>query len=163
MTNIPDEHGELIVQKTQLGPVDPRDSRTVWQIFVDGLRQTIGLKPIYLAERWAAAKVRQEEVDAESRLLAAKANYELAMAQIRRMDRESESKQNVDEAVVDYLRSKTMSPEIMRAAIAQLRNAYSQSPEQALENLLNVIQKIEQHGGTVEFDLLREAKEDDER
>lgn len=152
MTDFPDDN-ELVVQKTNLSPIDPRDSRNRWQRFIDGLRQTIGLKPIHLAERWAEAKVRQEEVDAEVRLLAAKANYELAMAQIHKMEREGESKQDVDGAIADFIRQQSGSPEIVISMVKNLRDASSQSPEEALEHLQDVVKRIEFQGGDVELDL----------
>ena len=117
------------------------------------MRQTIGLKPIHLAERWAEAKVRQEEVDAEARMLAAKANYELAMAQIRKMEREGQSKQDVDGAIADFIRQQSGSPEIVMSVLKNLRDASSQSPKEALEHLQDVIKKIEFQGGDVELDL----------
>ena len=156
MTELPDDN-ELVVQKTNLSPIDPRDSRNGWQKFVDGLRQTIGLKPIHLAERWAEAKVRQEEVDAETRMLAAKANYELAMAQIRKMEREGQSKQDVDGAIADFIRQQSSSPEIVMSILKNLRDASSQPPEEALEHLQDVIKKIEFQGGDVELDLPDES------
>lgn len=152
MNEFPDDN-ELVVQNTNLSPIDPRDSRSGWQKFVDGLRQTIGLKPIHLAERWAEAKVRQEEVDAEARLLTAKANYELAMAQIRKMEREGQSKQEVDGAIADFIRQQSASPETVMSAVRHLRDASSQSPDEALEHLQDVIKKIEFQGGDVELDL----------
>ena len=152
MTNSPEDQDKVVVQSTQLAPIDPNDSRSVWRRFVDGVRQTIGLKPVYLAERWAEAKVRQEEIDAESASLAAKANYELAMALVRKMERESESQQELDSAVADYIRSQTDSPDIVLSVIKNLRNSKSQSSEETLEYLRDVTKRIEFQGGTVEIE-----------
>lgn len=152
MTEFPNDN-ELVVQKANLSPIEQSDSRNGWQKFIDGVRQTIGLKPIHLAERWAEAKVRQEEVDSEARMLAAKANYELAMAQVRKMEREGQSKQDVDGAIADFIRQQSGSPEIVMSILKNLRDASSQSPEEALGHLQDVIKKIEFQGGDVELDL----------
>ena len=132
---------------------DARDSRSGWQKFIDGLRQSVGLKPLYLAERWAEAKVRQEEIDAEARLLEAKANYELAMAEVRKMEREGQSKQQIDEAIAGFIRSQTDTPEIVLSIIQNLSDASTLAPGEALANLEDVIKRIELHGGAVEVDL----------
>jgi hypothetical protein len=62
-------------------PADTRSSPSCWAKFVDALRRTIGLKPIHLVERWAEAKIRQEDATTDAKLLAAMADYERAKAE----------------------------------------------------------------------------------
>ena len=71
-----------------VGPLKPagrRGSPSRWTWLIDALRRIIGLKPLYLAERWADAKVRQEEATADAKLLAAKADYERVMAESQKL------------------------------------------------------------------------------
>lgn len=154
MSIVPQDGNELVVQRTDLEPTDPKDSRKLWQRFIDALRTTIGLKPIYLAERWAIAKVRQEEADADARLLAAKAHYELAMAEARRIELEAQAKYTKDMAEADRIRIlNELAQNASNQLVADILNAHSQSPEETLEYLSRVIQQISLHGGTVEIDL----------
>lgn len=153
MTAPPDDTNELIIHKTQLSPDDPKDKRTTWQKFVDGLRQTIGLKPLRLVERWAEARVRKDEVETELRLLEAKGKYEFLMARVRKMDRESLSAQGLTEAKADFIRSKSTLSGDVPDALKTLIDSASSDPADTLEELKDVIRRIEIQGGTVEFDL----------
>ena len=164
MSNVPPDKGELVVHKTELEPIDPGDSRSAWLKFVDGLRHTIGLKPLYLAERWTEAKVRQEEADADTRLLAAKAEYELAMAQARSLELAAQGKLARDVAEAGLLRAQANAIDMAsNNVVAELMQSASADPSEALENLKSVIEQIKMLGGNVGIDLLDVQDKDEEK
>ncbi len=149
MSLTPQSENRAVVQRTELQPLDPKDSRSRWQRFVDFLRQNIGLKPLYLAERYAEAKVRQEEakarqeeVDADVRLLQAKVDYERALVEAEKMRRESAGK-----------RAKDVAQAGLTKAVTRLINAGELDCVEAIEELQAIIQRIQSQGGLVEFEL----------
>ena len=158
-----EEREELVVQRTDLQPADVRDSRTRWDKFIDVLRTTVGMKPLYLAERWALAKVRQEEADADARLLAARATYEQAMAEARRIELEAESHFEKSMAEAEYMRLRS---DLIRSATnplaSELLAATTQDTTELLARLEDVMNRIELHGGTVEIDLPSDSSDEGE-
>ncbi len=149
MSTFPNE-GELVVQRNDLEPTDPKDHRSLWAKFIDSLRQSIGFRPVYLAERWAVAKVRQEEVDADARLYAAKAQYELAMAQVHKIELEAEA--SYEKGMAEAYQIRTAS-NVSQRVVSELLDAKKRTPEEALEYLEDVMNRIRMAGGTVEIDL----------
>ena len=122
--------------------------------FIDSLRQTVGLKPLYLAERWAVAKVRQEEVNVDATLLAAKAQYELATAEARRIELEAQAKYEKSMAEAERIRIfNELAATASSSLVANILSANTQTPDGALHNLMQVIQQIHMHGGMVEMEL----------
>jgi hypothetical protein len=153
MSFVPQDENQLVVQRTDMVPIDTKDSRGRWQRFIDGLRQHIGLKPLNLSERWAEAKVRQEEVGAEARLLAAKADYELKMAQARQIEVETNGLQAKNQASVEKLRAEASASDASARLVNELLDARKNGTDAALENLSLSITQIQLHGGSVEFGL----------
>jgi len=148
--------GELVVQRTELEPLGPSDSQSIWKNFIDGIRVTIGLKPLYLAERWVVAKVRQEEVDADARLLSAKADYEKAAAEARAIELEAEAthaKGMAEARLIERASSKM---------VTDLIGSRNVDPAAAFDYLASVIQQIEAYGGVIEFELPDTKINDDE-
>ncbi len=107
MSLLPSKEPGTVVQQTQLGPSDPKDERNWWHKFVNFLRQNIGLKPLYLAERFAEARVRKEEVEAEKTLLEAKSIYEMTVATAKKIELESEGQYAKDMAVAESIKANT--------------------------------------------------------
>lgn len=163
MSVVPPNESEVIVSRTDLRSVDPNESRPVWKRFLDAVRQTVGLKPLYLAERWTTARVRQEEVDADARLLVAKATYELAMAEARRIELEAKGKFAKDTADAEYVRTHT---EILRDTLGRATSPLAaelldrRSPAEAAEYVNDMIRQIHLHGGCVEIQLPQSPSED---
>ena len=123
--NTPNSENEIAVARTTVGPENPQDSRSLWDKFVDGVRQAVGFKPVFLSEKWAEAKIRQEnakamrdEAEAVARVLEARSNYEAKMAKIRLIERKG---RNPNEA--------------LDPAIEKQLNASNQSPDEMLENV----------------------------
>lgn len=149
MSPIADEPELHIAQRAALRPDNPRDHPTRWRRFLDFLRTRIGMKPLWLAERWAEARVAAMETDNSAKLLAAKKDYELAMSEIRR----AESRGRIDDADAELLRAKaksTLADAKVKEAVARLIEARNEPPEQSLINLEDVIQRLLTHGAVVE-------------
>lgn len=154
MSMVPHEENELVVQRTDLEPFNRKDARSIWETFLDGIRATIGLKPLYLAERWAEAKVRQEEADATARLMEAKAKYELAAAEARKLQLEAEAAYAKGMAEADRIQiQNSLLAKASNPLAAELLAAGTRDAREAFEYMNRVIQQIEMHGGVVEIEL----------
>jgi hypothetical protein len=111
---------------------DGRGSASRLARFVDFLRLTIGRKPLYLAERWAEAKVRQEEAAVEAKLLAARAEAEKTV-----LDAWGQYERNLAEA--DFERSRA---ELNRVAATRLLQQGRSAGENHLGAVLDVTQAV---------------------
>lgn len=148
--------------KTDMGPISPADTRTSWQKFVDFIRQNVGLKPLDLAKRFGEAEARKrealaesQEVDNDVKLLKAKQEYELVQAEIRRRQLEAEGQAVKAKAEADEIRARTRS----RKALARIQEtaaraieARSKTPEEAMDEVNRLIERIRDAGGDVEID-----------
>lgn len=152
MSTIPPKENELVVQNTELEPVDSKDERSIWYRLLDTLRTTIGLKPLYLAERWTTARIRNEEVNADTTLLAARAQFELAAAEAHRIQLEAEGRFQKDTAIAEYIRRTNSNDDDVSALVQGLLEAASRSPDDCATDLLSVIERIQLLGGTVEIE-----------
>lgn len=150
MNLIPHEESERIVQRTTLEPSDKDDTRSSWKKFVDAIRQSIGLKPLHLTERWANAKVRQEEADADAKLFAARAQYELAAAQARKIELQAEGEHAKDMAIAKYINS-LVPDDADPAVVAELIQSKDRAVDDALANVEAVADQIRLLGGSVEI------------
>ena len=152
MTTLPEKENELVVQNTNLQPVEPSDDRSAWQAFVDALRTTIGLKPIYLAERWSTAKVRQEEADADAKLLEARAKFEIAAAEAQRIRLEAEGNYEKDMAIAQYIRTQSSGESDAGSLVQRMIDASSKSTDECANDVIAIIEEIRLLGGTVEVE-----------
>lgn len=161
MSLVPSEQpAESLVERTQVKPIDMKDPPGLFHRFLDALRKTIGLRPLHLAERFAAVRVQREEVEArnceidgEMRLLQGKIEYERAMAEIRQGELEAQGRFLKDSAEAAHLRAQTEALSTdLRDAIERLKDATNVSPEDNLDWLQSVIQRIRFCGGEVEID-----------
>src|SRR5271166_5163197 len=93
MSLVPSQSGaeHTSAQKRELEPSRPVDPPNFFWRFIDGLRKTVGIRSLELADRWAEAKVSGKEIDNEIRRGMAIASVEKSMAEVRKMDWESES------------------------------------------------------------------------
>lgn len=148
----PPPDDELTVQVTQLEPKDKSDRRTAWKKFVDWLRTNVGLKPVDLAERWTKAKVRDKETDVDVKLLAARAQYELAAAEAYKIRSQADGELEVQSALAHYLRSQSIADGKKAILVQTLLEAHSRSPEECASDVHTLIQQIRLFGGSVEID-----------
>lgn len=155
MSQLVPEETKLPVQRTDYGPRNLRDRPSWWRRFCDGVRQTIGLKPLYLAEEFARAKIDREraaaeqerasgrarEMEAAAKLVEAGAQYQLARAKADAIGRgEAELKPGSRDDGVD---------DLVRTLLAGRR----MSPGDAQQQVLDAIKRIELQGGSVEIDV----------
>lgn len=152
MNLIPYEESEAVVQQTTFEPSDENDTRSAWRKFVDVVRQSIGLKPLHLTERWATAKVRQEEAEADAKLFSARAQYELAAAQARKIELQAEGEHAKNMAIARYIDS-LVRDDADPAVVADLIASKNQSIDEALANVEAVAQQIRLLGGSVEIEV----------
>lgn len=138
----PDDNSELVAQRTELSPTDKNENPGIWLSFTNFIRQNIGLKPLWLSERWAEARVRSLEIDNEVRLLNAKLQYGATMAEVRHKHAET-----------DALQHTSTSNDQLHDLIALQIQQEQMSPDELRERLQKIISKIEMHGGCVEFGL----------
>ncbi len=117
----------------------------LWKRFVDGVRQTIGLKPLHLAERWAEAEIAVREAEASKSVYEGMATFENAKA--ARLKAEGEHRR--DCAAADNTAAKT---ELVRVMTEKLEGADKLDPQEARENLRRAIEAIQREGGTVEIE-----------
>jgi hypothetical protein len=151
-----EEPKPLAIQKTTLAPASPSGSRGGWWKFLDALRAAIGLKPLELAERFAVARVRQQEmmtetqeVENEIKLLRAREEFELIKAEVERRRTQTASVAKIARAKV---RMENARAKIVELAAKQLEASQS-DPEEALQRVQDVIRQIELHGGRVEVEI----------
>jgi hypothetical protein len=158
MNLVPSNPPNTIVQQTEFEPADPKDTRTAWQAFVDAIRQSVGLKPLYLAERWAVARVRNEEIEADGKLLDARAKYELAAATAKQIALQAEGQYAKDIAIAKLIESKTRNTPDPNSVI-ELLEARETSVDDALANLESIAQQIRMLGGSVEIRITGQSEE----
>jgi len=154
---------QTIVQKTTLGTVDPSDSPGAWRTFWDAVRTAIGLKPIHLAERFAKARIQVIEVDNEIKQLKAREEFEKTMAEVSKIKLDGQASAEKIKAEAQILRAKARQEKakarVFELAARQIESRML-SPEEALERLLEIKEKIELvHGGAIEFQLPKPAED----
>jgi hypothetical protein len=151
MSLVPYEDPEpVIIHRSELKPSDPSDPPSRWRQFLDAVRAAVGLKPLYLCERWAEARVRKEEVKTESdeldneiKLLKAKQEYELITAKVREQD-----------AKTKQIEAKTLGMRAQTRLMEKAAKAAQISPAEADAWLASIKQRIElEHGGHIEVEL----------
>ena len=152
MNLIPYEESEAVVQQTTFEPSDASDTRSAWRKFVDGVRQSFGLKPLHLTERWATAKVRQQEAEVDTKLFTARAQYELAAAQARKIELQAEGEHAKNMALARYIDS-LVRDAADPAVVADLIASKNQSLDEALANVEAVAEQIRLLGGSVEIEV----------
>ncbi len=156
-----EEPSKVVIQRANLKPIDPDDKPNWWRSFVDDLRAFIGMKPLYLSERWAEAKVgalevkvESEKVDNEVKLIRAKMDYEEVMAEVREKDRESAARAEKEKAVAEYIGAQTRHHTALARLLEKASRAKQMSPDEARAWLEETQRKIElNHGGCVEYKL----------
>ncbi len=151
------------VSRTEFRPKDITDNRNLWLRFVDVLRQTIGVKSLELAQRYAEAKVSAQEVDVEAskienqvKLLKAKRETEMVLADIRRKDLEAKGEFEKAKAIAQSLRNGIKSEKARRrieAAADQAIERRNESLEEKIARLEEAMARIMAAGGQVEFEL----------
>ncbi len=142
MSLAPQSEDRTIVQRTQLQPVDPKDSPGLWRRLLNCLQSLYDSTPWVLAKRYIEGRVRREEVEGEARLLEAHANFGRAMAEVQKMETESQG----------HL-AKDLADARLTQRVADLLRAKETDTAEASENLRAIIRKIEFQGGKVEFGL----------
>lgn len=146
-----DSDHEVVAERTEMRPIDDRDPASLWRRFLDFMRQSIGLKPLDLSERWIEAKVRSAEIDNETRLLNAKLEYERTMAEVRRINAETDAMQ------------KSIHIMELDGAVGEMVRKYFHSscisPDEAFQELQEVIARIQSHGGSVNIEVPDESDE----
>lgn len=156
-----DQPSAVAVSETQVGPKRSNDSPNLWVRCWNSVRTHIGLKPLHLVERIAEAQTRSKEVDVESKeidnrlkLIKAKQEYELIQSYIRINEMKAAGELEKVQAEIDAIRGKVRSKKkqerIEKAAERELAKR-GQSPDQAMEEMLKLISKVEAAGGAVEF------------
>jgi hypothetical protein len=145
--------------------MNPQDKVTTWRKFTDGLRRLVGLRSIELANRFAEAKVRQEEAnatdkeaDAFVKIKIAEAQYIEAMARAQQIRAEADKLQIENRMTEHKLRFEEamQNPQVQKLILAKDR-----SPEELQEELGNIMTQIRVAGGNVEFDLPETSSEQD--
>jgi hypothetical protein len=147
MSLTPYDEGSVVVQRTDLRAItSPEVSAKpgAWRAFCNGLRNLFGRRSVELGERYLKAKVRQEEVEAEARLMQATADYELKMAHVRRLDAETDQSLRRVDSLTKIL------------ALAK-----NEKPEAAMARLEEIVRQIEMAGGAIEIQEAREIPFDD--
>ncbi len=157
MSMIPTKEGETVIHRTDLEPADPKDSRNRWQKLVSAIRIAMGMKPLYLAERWSVAKIRHEEASADAKMLSAKAEYEIGMAQARAIELEAQGRLAKNLAIATLLESQA-NPIVLEL----LKN---KTTTEAISELKSIVEQIRKFGGDVEIEFpnLTQAKLDIDR
>ena len=163
MSLIPEsrDHDQLTVHRTDLRPRDPEDT-SKWKLFAEGLAAVV-TGGAYLVGRWAVAKVRQSETDAEARKLEALGNYEKATAEAyeRRLNADSQSAKSEAETRQCHAEARqaearaTFDEELVRRLLDP------GTPQEAQDRLRETIDQIRMHGGYVEFELPEFDDEED--
>jgi hypothetical protein len=130
-----EEPEQAIIQRSELKPKDPKDQPSRWWRFINGLKTTIGLRPLYLTERFAEAKVCSIETDNQVKLLNAKKDYELAMveAEKKRQEatllgaqaREKNAEAHIKELVHTYMETKLLPPEEILEKVNSLLSQFA--------------------------------------
>lgn len=158
-----DQPEEAVVQKTEVVPANPKDTPAWWVKTLNCLRTAIGLKPLYLAERFAIAKVRLVEVESESRhadnhikLLNAKLEAEKVMSAVRIAEAEANTKKERETAITRHIAAQTKDLQERARLAAKARKHLediSKTPKELTEHLQSLIKQIEMAGGSVELDI----------
>ena len=160
------EQNELVVWASEMGPQNPKDPPSRWQKFIDGLRQVVGLKPLYLLEWLSVAKVAQQEAEAfdkraqaEEKLIKARAEYERAKAEVIKAEGEA-SKNEAEARLTDQWAEDHVEDRRFRELMRRMLAARAQSVDDAREQLEEIIRQIELSGGRVEMRLPEPPEED---
>lgn len=140
-----------VIQATDQVPLLPGDKPHWWRRFCDGVRRTIGLKPVELAEQFARANIRK--INSDALVNEAEAQKRLSEAQL---NLEAARKIGTEEARSVDAEPSTRAKEIR----AQLEAGRELSDEDADQALLNAIKMIEMAGGKVELEVPSEEELD---
>lgn len=76
-----EDEEQAVVQKTDLAPISKDDPPSKWKEFLNTIRTFVGMKPLYYADRFAEARVQEIEIENQIKLIQAKGDYELKMAE----------------------------------------------------------------------------------
>ena len=155
MSLMPSEEEEegCVISRTDLVPADKCDDPGCWERFKRFFRQHIGLKPLWLSQEYATARVEQEK--AKARLMNAKAaatlqkgrgEYLKLLAEARSIERDSKVRETLAEASAE---ESGLKADLLR----RLLTAKDLSPEEAFEAYESIKSRIELLGGAVEIDL----------
>lgn len=152
MSTSPNPEDKVVAQHSELIPVDKKDDRSGWIKFLDTIRMFVGMKPLYLLERVAEAKVRNLEVDVEAKEIAnkkefldAKLKFEIVSSQIRKNDAETDQIRQNPEHVAK------VDPEEIKKLKEFAENAAQQTKEEILGELEALITEIAIDGASVEI------------
>ncbi|KAA0132092.1 hypothetical protein FYZ48_28680 [Gimesia chilikensis] len=139
---IESEQEQLTVQRTDFAPIEKKDSPSAWRNFFNGVRNLFGFKSIELAERFAEARATKEEYANDATMLQARADYELKMAEAKKLRSEAK-KIEVETEVIANKNFDSLVAELLK----------KHSPDEAEQKVLDIIKRIElENGGCVEFD-----------
>lgn len=149
------------ISKTELAPINPKDPPGLLKRLWDFVRVNIGLKSLDMAERFGEAEIRNREADAASKevdnqvkLLKAKQEYEQVQAEIRRLDERAKADAAKTKAETEALRAKTKATKnltkVQELAIREIERR-NQTPEEAMDRLKAIVDKIRDAGGDVEI------------
>lgn len=152
MKQLPQEGEQKeLLQKYSVFPIIPPDfpsheslkESRWWTKFVDFLRVNIGMKPLDLSERWVEARVRQEEVIPQVKLIEAQTQYEEKLAKIEKLKAEAD-------AIKEDTRLKRLKNDAIERILGSTPAA---SLQDILERVIDARSVIEAKGGTVQIDL----------
>ncbi|QDT42353.1 hypothetical protein Pan241w_24360 [Gimesia alba] len=148
---IQQEEEQLVIQRTDLAPIEKNDPPSRYQRFLNQVRLFLGMKPLDLARRFTEARVRKEEIENEVKLIQAKADYELKMAEAVKLRAEA----NQIKSEIKLPESDSDDPQLA----TMLQN---HTPEEAMKKLQDIIDQIQiQHGGQVDLKLPKSISEPD--
>lgn len=138
---IQQDEEQSIVQRTELAPINKEDPPSKFRKFLDTIRTFVGMKPLYLSERYLESVVQEKEIDNAVKLLEAIGNYEVKHAtaeKIRDQNKTSEPETTPKQPI---------------ATDKQVDNLLKKhSPEEAMKMLQDVMDKIQYtYNGRVEL------------
>ena len=160
MSQLFPEETKLPVKRTDYGPRDLNDKPRWWRRFCDGIRQTIGLKPLYLAEEFARARIDRERADAEGARASGRAEEMQAAAKLVEASAQYKLARAKSDAI---LRGEADRPALKRhdgvdRLVETILEGRELSPAQAQRQFLDAISRIKLKGGVVEFDLTEQPE-----
>lgn len=150
MSLVPSDEVEIVVQQTSFSPANASDSRSYWTKFIDLCRRCVGMKPMVLADRFAEAKVAQEEATATAILLEAQGKFELAKAEAAARLMEAEGKSQKDLATARLIDG-IADGNADQALVDTILKGKSVTTAEALEQVELISEQIRLLGGHVEW------------
>ena len=138
-----------VIQRTELESIDKNEPAIRWAKFCRWVRKAVGRKPRELAERFAEAEVKSREIDNEIKLAKAKADYEKALAEARKIEREAEGNLELQRANAEKLKADAR----IKKAVARLIESKERDPAKIAKRLKVIIEQIRLAGGSVEIEV----------